>query len=514
MGNDENSKRIAKNTLMLYFRMILTMLVSLYTSRVVLNTLGVEDFGIYNVVGGVVTMFGFFNSAMISATQRFLTFDLGRKDFTQLRMTFNATLIIHSVIALLVFMLAETVGLWFLNNKLNLPEGRMEAAHWVYHFAVLSFMVTIIQVPFNSIIISRERMSVYAYMSILEVVLKLIIVFMLTLIAYDKLKLYSILLFSVSFIIAFFYRIYCLKQFNETRFKLVRDKSLYKMLISYSSWNLFGNIASVAKGQGVNIILNVFFGTVVNAAQGIANQVFAAINSFVANFQIASNPQIVKSYAADEKHYMTNLVIQTSKFSFYLLFILSLPIMLEIEFILEIWLKIVPEFTALFTVLIFINALIDTVSGPLMISLQATGRIKVYQTVVGVLLILNLPLTWLTFKMNFPPHATYLISISISIIALAFRLILTKKQIPEFAAFRFFMEIVIRSIPVTLLSVAVPLIIHNNMHVGFVRLLFVVLSALFSSLIAIYLIGLNEGEKAFTRKTLNDLIFRIKNEKE
>ena len=323
MDLNNNNKRIAKNTLMLYCRMILTMLVSLYTSRVVLNTLGVEDYGTYNVVGGAVMMFGFFNGAMASATQRFLTFDIGRKDHVQLRKTFNATQLIHIGIALLVFILAETIGLWFVNNKLNLPEGRMEAARWVYHFSLFSFIVTVIQVPYNALIIARERMNVFAYISILDVSLKLLIVFMLTWISFDKLKLYGILIFVVSFIVAAIYRMYTRTHFEETKFLIVKDKSLYKTLISYSVWSLFGAVSLAVKAQGVSIILNIFFGTVINAAQGVANQVSGTVASFVSNFQMASNPQIIKSYAADDKGYMANLVIRTSKFSFFLLFISS-----------------------------------------------------------------------------------------------------------------------------------------------------------------------------------------------
>lgn len=486
------------------------MLVSLYTSRVVLNVLGVEDYGTYNVVGGVVTMFGFFNGAMSSATQRFLSFDLGRKDYVQLRKTFNATQLIHIGIALLIFVLAETIGLWFVNTQLNLPEDRMEAARWVYHFAVLSFMISIIQVPYNSILIARERMSVYAYMSILEVLLKLLIVFMLTWIAFDKLKLYGILLFAVSFIMAFIYRIYCLKQFDETRFELVKDRALYKTLISYSGWNLFGNIAAVAKGQGVSIILNIFFGTVVNAAQGVANQVFAAINSFVSNFQMASNPQIIKSYASDDKAYMTNLIIRTSKFSFYLLFILTLPVMLEIEYILKIWLKLLPDYTAVFTILILINALIDTVSGPLMTALQATGKIKVYQSVVGILLILILPISYLFFRFGFPPESTFYVSICVAIMAFIFRVLLTKRQIPEFSIRQFLQEIVIRNIPVVLLSILIPWLIRINIQVGFTRLVIVTLTSLSISTIAIYLIGLKRTEQTFVRNAMTAFVTKIK----
>ena len=486
------------------------MLVSLYTSRVVLNTLGVEDYGTYNVVGGVVTMFGFFNGAMASATQRFLSFELGRNDLVQLRKTFNATQIIHIGIAFLIFILAETIGLWFLNNYLNLPEGRMEAARWVYHFSVLSFMVSIIQVPYNAVILARERMSVYAYVSILEVILKLIIVFMLTWIAFDKLKLYGILLFVVSLIVAAIYRIYVLKRYDETRFQLVKDRTMYKTLISYSGWNLFGGVAMIAKGQGISILLNIFFGTVVNAAQGISNQVYGAINSFVANFQMASNPQIVKSYAAEDTEYMTNLIIRTSKFSFFLLFILTLPVILEIDVILKVWLKIVPEYTAAFTILILINAWVDAFSGPLITAVHATGKIKNYQIAVGTLFMLNLPVSYVLFKMGFSPVATFVVNICITSVTFAFRLLFTKIQIPDFPVLQFLKEVLIRSIPVVLGSALIPWIIKINMQTGLLRLMLVSIVSIITSLIAVYLIGLRNNEKLFVDNALFGFISKVK----
>src|SRR5690554_2679044 len=406
---------------MLYFRMILTMLVSLYTSRVILNTLGVEDYGIYNVVGGVVSMFAFFNSAMSSATQRFLSYEIGKGDFVQLRKTFNATQIIHICIAVFIFILAETVGLWFVKNYLVIPPERLNAAIWVYHFSVLSFMVSIIQVPYNATIIAHERMNVYAYVSIIEVLLKLLIVFMLTWITYDKLILYGILHFGVMFLIAAIYRIYTRKNFEESKFEVVKDKGLYKTLISYSGWNLFGNIAGVAQGQGINIILNIFFGPVVNAARGIATQVQSAVNSFVSNFQMAVKPQIIKSYAANEKDYMISLIIQSSKYSFYLLFILSLPIILEVDQILKIWLITVPEYASIFTVLVLVIILINSISGPLMTAVQAAGKIAIYQAVIGTLLFLTLPISYVFLKLGYPPEVTLYITIVIEVIALIFR---------------------------------------------------------------------------------------------
>ena len=415
---NENTKLIAKNTMLLYFRMFLTLGVSLYTSRVVLNTLGVEDFGIYNVVGGVVMMFSFLNSSMASATQRFLSFELGKNDLIQLKKVFSMSVNIHVIIALAIFILAETIGLWFLNTKLVIPAERLYAANWVYQFSILSFMVTILSVPYNAIIIANERMKVYAYVSIIEVILKLIILYILVWFGFDKLKLYAILVFFVSAIIWLIYKTYCNSNFSESKYQYYWDKPLFSTLMNYAGWNLFGNLAVVTMVQGINIMLNLFFGPIVNAARGIAYQVNGAVNSFVINFQMAMNPQIVKSYASGDLKYMHKIIFQGAKYSFFLLFILSLPILLETELILKIWLKNVPEHTIIFTRLAIINVLIDSISGPLMTAAQATGNIKKYQAIVGGLLLLILPISYLFLIMGYPPEITLYISISISIIAL------------------------------------------------------------------------------------------------
>ncbi len=492
---------------MLYFRMILTMVVSLYTSRVILNTLGVEDYGIYNVVGGVVSMFTFFNSAMSSATQRFLSYEIGRGDFVQLRKTFNATQIIHIGIAVLIFILAETVGLWFVKTYLVIPAERLEAAIWVYHFSVLSFMVSVIQVPYNATIIAHERMNVYAYVSIIEVTLKLLIVFMLTWITFDKLKIYGILHFCVVFIIAAIYRVYTRRNFQESRFEVVKDKKLYKTLISYSGWSLFGNVAAVAQGQGVNIILNIFFGPVVNAARGIAVQVEGAVNSFVTNFQIAVNPQIIKSYAANEKEYMTSLVIRSSKFSFYLLFLLSLPIILEIDQILKMWLINVPSYAPIFTVLILVVILITSISGPLKIAVQATGKIAFYQAAIGTLLILILPISYGFLKFGYPPEVTLYVTIGIEIIALIFRFFFLKKLL-HFPVFHFIKAVIIKNIIIVLLSTSLPLIVRNSLDENIWRLFFVTCIALIWNAIVIYYIGLNKSEQMIVRQGIKKILLQ------
>src|SRR5690554_4827200 len=340
-----NSKSIAKNTMFLYVRMILTMGISLYTSRVVLNVLGIEDYGIYSIVGGIVALFSFFNSAMSSATQRFLSYDIGNGDKKKLSQTFNSTVNIHIIIALIIIICAETIGLWFINHKLNIPEDRIEALNWIYQFSLFTFIVTVLQVPFNALLIAREHMKVYAYFSIVEVLLKLIIVYLLFILPFEKLKTYAVLVFCVALIVAILYRVYCRFNFIESKYYFYYNKSTYSDLLSFSGWSLFGNIAALARGQGSNIILNIFFGTTVNAAYGITSQVRGAVSVFVSNFQLAVNPRIVKSYAQDKLDECHKLIFQSSKISFFLLFIIVIPIIYNVTFILEIWLKNVPKYT-------------------------------------------------------------------------------------------------------------------------------------------------------------------------
>lgn len=315
--SSENNKRIAKNTGILYIRMLFTMVVSLYTSRIILNTLGVEDFGIYNVVGGVVMIFSFLTSSMSNAILRFLSFEIGKKDFNQLKKVFSMSINIHAIIAVTIFVIAETIGLWFLNTKLVIPEERMNAANWVFQFSIFSFMFNIMRIPYNAIIIAQERMNFYAYASIIEVILKLIIVFLLVWFGFDKLKMYAIFVFCVTAIVWIIYITYCKRNFKETNYKYFWEKSLYKSLMNFAAWNLFGNIAVVAYSQGVNILLNIFFGPAINAARGIAFHVNSAVSGFVSGFQTSINPQIVKSYATDDKKYMQQLIFQGSKYSFF-----------------------------------------------------------------------------------------------------------------------------------------------------------------------------------------------------
>ncbi|WNH12235.1 MATE family efflux transporter [Thalassobellus suaedae] len=403
--------------------------VSLYTSRVVLDTLGFQDYGVYSVVGGVVGLFSFFHMAMSSATQRFLSFEIGANNFDQLKKTFNAVVNIHFGIAILVLILAETVGLWFVMNKLNVPDNRMDAIHWVYQSSVLSLMLGIIQVPYNSLIIARERMNVYAYISILEVFFKLLILYILVMFDVDKLKLYAVLIFMASLVVRIIYQIYCKVQFAESRYKLYFDKKLYKELLSFTGWNLFGNVAAIARGQGSNILLNLFFGAVLNAAYGITLTVSGAVRTFVGNFQMAMNPQIIKTYAAGDKEQCLKLIFQSSKFSFFLMFLLASPIIYNVDFILKLWLKNPPKYTSLFVVLSLVNVLIDTISGPLIIGAQASGKIKWYQITIGSLILLCLPISYVFLQFYKLPEIIFIVIIILNVISLFLRIFFLRKLI-------------------------------------------------------------------------------------
>ena len=432
MDNKKHS-RIVKNSLFLYFRMILTLAVTLYTSRVVLNVLGVEDFGIYNVVGGVVTMMAFLSGARSSATQRFLSFELGKGDRNQLANVFKMSVNIYFLIILIVVLLGETVGLWFINTQLKIPAERMLTANWVYHCALFSFCCTILSVPYNALIIANEKMSAFACISIIDVTLKLMVAYLLPKLAGDPLGHYAQMLALVSIIITFSYYIYTRKRIAESYYSWYWDPFLFKTLFSYTGWNLFGNLASVITNQGVNILLNIFFGAAVNAARAIAYQVNSAVMGFVSSLQMAINPQIIKSYANENYQYMLQLVFAGAKYSFFLLYILAVPFILKPELVLGLWLGTVPKYASEFCRLVVIDSLMISMSGTLMTAFQATGNIRRYQVVVGLVIMCNLPFSYILLKNGFDANVTMLVSIFMSLVAFLCRVILLSKIFPEIA---------------------------------------------------------------------------------
>lgn len=504
-----SSKRIAKNTAMLYFRMLFTMAVSLYTSRVVLNTLGTEDYGIYNVVGGIVIMFGFLNNAMAAATQRFLTFEMGKGNTAEIKRVFSMSITIYALVAVTVIILSETAGLWFLNTQLNIPHERMGAANWVYQFSILSFIITIFNAPYNAAIIAHERMNAFAYITIIEVILKLAVVFFLLWFGFDKLKFYAVLVFIVYLIIRTIYILYCRQKFQECRYNFLWDRKLFQKMSSFANWNLLGVFAGIAYNQGVNMLLNIFFGPAINAARSIAFQVQSAVNGFVNNFQLAVNPPITKSYAVGEKDYMYLLVFNASKYSFYLLLMLSLPIIIETEFILKLWLKTVPEYTVIFARLALIDALIYSLSGSLQTLVQATGRIKRYQLVVSGILLLNLPLSYLLLSTGFEPQSTFFISIIISLLALTGRLAVLKKS-NDFPVRKFLITVVSRTIIIFFIASFIPVLVSMIIESPVEQFFIVSLLSVIAVIASVYFLGINKAEKEFLKKNLTVFFSRKK----
>ena len=503
-----NNKRIAKNTMMLYIRMLFTMGISLFTSRVVLQTLGVEDYGVYSVVGGIIAMFSFINGGMVSATQRYLTFEIGKGNLPQLKKVFSTSLQIHVIIALVIVLLGETVGLWFLSEKLVIPESRMTAAFWVYQCSIVASVVSIMSVPYNADIIAHEKMSAFAYISVLEVVLKLAIVYALYITPWDKLISYAVLILSVQLLIRFVYARYCSKHFEESHYHHQIDKPLFKEMLSFAGWSFWGNLASILYTQGLNMMLNVFFGPIVNAARGIAVQVQAAVRQFVSNFQMALNPQITKNYATGQLSQMHNLMFRSARFSFFLLFFLTLPILLETEYILTLWLKTVPTDTVVFTRWMIGISLIYSIANPCVIANQATGKVKVYQAVVGGILLMILPLSYIVLKLGAPAYSVFIVHFCVESMAQLARMLMLRKLI-DLPLRAYLSHIYAPVVLVVLVSCLLPMYVNHVLPYGLIRFLVVGVTSVVSVGVTAFLLGLTKDERRFfSSKALN--LLRIK----
>lgn len=433
-----NNKRIAKNTIMLYIRMFISMLVGLYTSRVVLATLGVEDYGIYGVVGGVVGMMGFLNASMSGATSRFLTFELGKGDKERLAKTFSSALIVHIGIAIVVLILAETVGLWFLCNKLNIPAERMQAAHWVYQLSILSAMFGITQVPYNAAIIAHEKMDVYAYVEILNVSLKLLIVYLLTIGDFDKLKLYAVLTFAVSLIIMMIYRIYCLRHFKESRFHWVWDKTYLTPLLSFSGWSIYGDIAYTVRQQGANFLLNIFIGPAINAANMLGSTIQGLLMGFSSNIVMAFKPPIIKKFATANFADFNKLINLSVKAAQILLFIFTIPTLFLTKFILQFWLGQVPEGAIVITRLCLLVNIFASTNAVLLTAIQASGNIIKSSFICGTLYLLSIPAMYVFLKLGYGYEVCYWIIVAISFVFVIINSFVLKKNTPEFKISHFY----------------------------------------------------------------------------
>lgn len=509
MLTSEKNKRIAKNTLFLYFRMLVSIGVSLYTSRVVLNVLGVEDYGIYSVVGGVVAMFKMLNGSLASASQRFITFEIGKKENRNLSGVFSTTVTIHNVIAIIVLVVAESVGIWFLNSRMNIPPDRIIAANWVFQCSILVFVVNIVSVPYNASIIAHEHLKAFAYIGLVETVFKLIIALLLPVFLFDKLKVYAILMLIAAVLIRLIYGIYCRKHFQECKYKFKTDKQLLKRIAGFAGWNYIGASSAILMKQGVDILLNLFFGVIVNAAQGIATQVQTVLGGFVNNFMTALNPQITKSYASGEKKYMFKLLKQGARFSYYLMFLFSLPILIETKAVLELWLNIVPEYAVIFVRLSLLFTIAQTLSNTLIVAQLATGKIKKYQIIVGGLQMINFPLSYILLKLGFAPYITLVIAIVLSVICLIARLLLLAGMI-GLSVKNYLKEVVANVFFVSIMSLLLPLWVYFIMEESFSRLFVICIVSVISITLSLFYIGITKNEKKIVYSVLNNFAQKLK----
>ena len=507
--NKIDGNRIAKNTLLLYLRMLFQLGIALYTSRAVLNALGVIDFGIYNVVGGIIVIFSFLNNAMASSTQRFLVYHLGTNDSRKLKQIFSSAIIIHFVMAVVVVGLAEIMGLWFLQAKMIIPMERLEVAKWVFHLSVISSAITILSVPYNAAIIANERMGAFAAISIIETLLKLCVAIFISFCNGDRLLWYAGLLLGVSVIVRTIYGVYCSKSFPEAKLIFPRNnKLLYKEMTSFAGWSLVGNLSVVGYTQGINLLLNIFFGPAINAARGIAVQVQNAVYGFVRSFQTAVNPQITKSYAIGDLKSMHLLIYRSSKLSFYLTLMLSLPIIIETPYVLSLWLNIVPDYTVAFCRLTFISCMIESISNPFMIGASATGKIKKYHLIIGSILLLIVPVSYIFLKLGFEPIIFYIIDILIQFIAQIIRLFLCRHLFSLNILF-YIKDVISRIVGVAVLSVVFYLLIDSLfIEINFINAIVVAFFSFISVCVVSYVIGLTKSEKTFFNNKMLKIFHR------
>lgn len=504
-----NNKRIAKNTLFLYFRTLLVMVISLYTSRLILSTLGVEDYGVYNVVGGAIAMFGVVSGALSAAISRFITFELGKNDFERLKKVFSTSINIQVIISIVVLIVAESFGLWFLYNKLNIPPDRISAAFWVLQLSLLSFCVNLLSVPYNACIIAHERMKAFAYVSVIEAVGKLGVCYLLLISPLDRLIVYAVLLFVISLIIRLIYGVYCHRHFSECSYSLVIEKSLLKQIGAFAGWNFFTNTAYIFNTQGINLLINIFFGVTFNAARGIATQVDNAVMQFVNNFIMAINPQITKNYAANNIEEMNKLICRGARFSYLLTLLFALPVFFETETILKLWLKIVPEDTALFVRLGFIGAMFMSLGNTGYTACMATGNIKKYTLWITTIGCLVFPVSYIAYKMGAPVYASYVVFIAVYLI-LDFVRLWIMKGLLNFPVMMFVKDVFFRIVPTTVVAVSLPVVVMLEMEQGLLRLVVCCVVCCVSTIVSAALIGVTQQER---KSILNSVLKKIKGEK-
>lgn len=490
-----DNKKIAKNAIALYLRMIVMMLIGLYTSRIVLNALGVTDFGIYNVVGGFVSMFSLIAASLTSSISRSLTFELGRGDMECLKKTFSMSVIVLFGLSLIIVILLESIGLWYLSNKMVIPPDRLHAAHWCFQLSIITFVLGLVNMPYSSLIVSHERMDIYAYFTILDAIFKLVICYAIVHSPIDRLVMYAILLCLINVINQCIYVSFCKRNFQECRFTWIYDKALFKGLFSFAGWNFIGCSAAVLRSQGATLLLNWAGGPAVNAANGIAGNICGVVQRFVSNFTLAFDPQITKRYAASEYDSLMKLLLYGSKYSYYLLFVLALPIMFNAHFILQIWLGIVPEHSVSFTRWMIVFMLAEAVSRPIITAKNATGEIRNYQIVVGGILLLMLPLSYLGLKLGLPVVVVPFLNAATACAAIVARMCMLNGVFPTWSSKVFVHKVLLNVLSVSLASAVLPLLCYLLLDDGWQNLIVTSLSCLICSLTSIYYIGCDKHER-------------------
>ena len=495
--SSNNNKRIAKNTLLLYFRMLFMLFVSLYTSRVVLKTLGVIDYGIFNVVGGVIAMLGFLTGSLAGASSRFITFDLGQGDIDNMKRTFGNIKSIHYILAGVILFLGETVGLWFMTTKLQIPLERTTAAFWVYQFSVFSSIMAVISVPYNATIIAHEKMSAFAFITLADVILKLLIVYFLYVISYDKLIIYAFLIFCIQLFDQIVYIYYCSKHFEETKSKCCYDKTLFREIFIYAGWTMNGNLAVVGYTQGLNVLLNMFFGPAVNTARGIAVQVQGVCQQFCGNFQMALNPQLTKSYAKGDLTSMHSLLIKSSKFSFYILYVIAVPLMFEANSVLKLWLGIVPEYTVDFLRLILVVGLLYTIANPIIVSVHATGKLKKFQIIEGTMLLMIVPIAYFLLKVfGIAPEFVFVVHIIVEIFTQYARVRIVLPMI-QMKLRTYLCEVILPIVMVAIISPILPYLLYKNIGQSLVSFFAICSLCVVCVFITVFYVGCNKNEQEF-----------------
>lgn len=494
MQASDKTHRIAKNTIILYIRMIVMIFIGLFTSRVILNTLGVENYGIYNVVGGIVAMFGIITSSLSSSISRFITIELGTNNIERLKKIFSTSVTVQLIISIIIVILIEIVGLWFLYNKINIPAGRLNEAAFVMHCSIITFAISLNTMPYNASIIAHEKMGIFSYITLLDAILKLSVVYLLYISPFDKLETYAVLLLLVSVIIQLIQFIYCRRQFQECRFSWLLDKQLLKEMSSFSGWSFAGNASYIINTQGINLLINIFFGVTINAARGIATQVDTMIQGFVNNFTTAMNPQIMKSYAAKDLKYMHQLVISGSKFAYFLMLFFAIPICLETKIILTLWLKQVPEYSIPFVRLALLTSMMTALGSTLTTSQSATGYIKYSAIVTSFLTFLDFPLTYVAFKLGCSPTSCYIIHFMIYSILQFVKIFLVKNYI-KLSVQLYLKEVFFKAFCVSIAAFIFPYVIYSTLSTSLLRLLLVTITSIISSLFTIYLLGTTDREK-------------------